>query len=215
MRKLILKMSMSIDGFVAGPNGEIDWLFRLPDDEATAWTVAAIGSAGIHAMGRKSWQDMAAYWPTSTEAFAPAMNDLPKVVFTRAGLGADARATTRGLEDARAQGNATKAADPEVVRGWTHPRVAAGDMADEVARLKQEPGADIVAHGGASFAQSLVQLDLVDEYKLLIHPVALGRGLPLFARATRPLDLALVDVKAFPKGAVAHVYARRNDAKHG
>ena len=215
MRKLILKMSMSLDGFVAGPNGEIDWLFRLQDDDATAWTVAAIGSAGIHAMGRKSWQDMAAYWPTSTEPFAPPMNDIPKVVFTRAGLGADARATTRGLEDARAQGNATKAADPEVVRGWTHPRVAAGDMADEVARLKQEPGADIVAHGGASFAQSLVQLDLVDEYKLLVHPVALGRGLPLFAQATRPLDFELVDVKPFPQGAVAHIYARRTDASRG
>jgi dihydrofolate reductase len=215
MRKLILKMSMSIDGFVAGPHGEIDWVFRLRDEQARAWTVAAIASAGIHAMGRKSWQDMAAYWPTSTEPFAPPMNDIPKVVFTRAGLAAEARATTRALEDARAQGIATTAADPEVVRGWTHPRIAAGDLADEVARLKQEPGADIVAHGGASFAQSLVQLDLVDEYRLLVHPVALGRGLPLFAQATRPLDLALVDVKAFPKGAVAHVYARRADAKRG
>ena len=114
MRKLILKMSMSLDGFVAGPKGEIDWLFRLRDDEATDWIVAAIRKAGIHAMGRKSWQDMTAYWPTSTEPFAPPMNDIPKVVFTRAGLGADARATTRGLEDARAQGNATKAADAEV-----------------------------------------------------------------------------------------------------
>jgi dihydrofolate reductase len=215
MRKLILKMAMSIDGFVAGPNGEMDWVFRFPDDEAKAWTVAAIASAGIHAMGRKSWQDMAAFYPTSTLPFAPPMNDIPKVVFTRAGLGADARATTRGLEDARAQGNATTAVEPDVLRGWTHPRVAAGDLADEVARLKQEPGADIVAHGGVSFAQSLVQLDLVDEYKLLVHPVALGRGQPLFALATRPLDLALVDVKAFPKGAVGHVYARRNDAKRG
>jgi dihydrofolate reductase len=213
MRKLILKMSMSIDGFVAGPNGEMDWLFRLHDDEAKAWTVAAIEGAGIHAMGRKSWQDMAAYWPTSTEPFAPPMNDIPKVVFTRAGL-ADAT-TTRGLEDARAQGKPTKPADPEVVRGWTHPRIAAGDMADEVARLKQEPGDDIVAHGGAAFAQSLVQLDLVDEYKLLVHPVILGRGLPLFAQAARPLDLALVEVKPFPSGAVAHVYARRSDAKRG
>jgi dihydrofolate reductase len=208
MRKLILKMSMSIDGFVAGPNGEADWLFRTQDDEAKAWTVAAIANAGLHAMGRKTWHDMAAYWPTSAEVFAAPMNDIPKVVFTRAGLRGDV-GTTRGLEDARALKHPTKPADPEVVRGWEHPRVAAGDMAEEVARLKQEPGADIIAHGGAAFAQSLVQLDLVDEYKLLVHPVALGRGLPLFAQATRPLDLALVDVKPFPKGAVAHVYARR------
>lgn len=215
MRKLILKMSMSLDGFVAGPKGELDWLFRSPDDDAKAWTVAAIERAGLHAMGRKSWQDMAAYWPTSTEPFAAPMNRIPKVVFTRAGLGDVARTTTRALDDARAQGHATKAADPEVVRGWTHPRVASGDLADEVARLKQEPGADIIAHGGASFAQSLVQLDLVDEYKLLVHPIVLGRGLSPFAHATRPLDLALVDVKAFPKGAVGYVYARRHDATRG
>lgn len=201
MRKLILKMSMSIDGFVAGPNGENDWSLRARDERAAAWTVAAIERAGIHVMGRKAWQEMAGYWPTSTTPFAPAMNNIPKVVFTRAGL------PTRGLEGA--QGGATKA-DPDVVRGWTHPRVAAGDIAEEIARLKQEPGAEIVAHGGASFAQRLVQLDLVDEYKLLVHPVVLVRGLPLFARATRPLDLTLVDVVTFPKGAVAHVYARNH-----
>jgi dihydrofolate reductase len=143
------------------------------------------------------------------------MNDIPKVVFTRAGLGDDARAAMRALEEARAPGNATAAADPEVVRGWTRPRVASGDLAGEVARLKQEPGADIIAHGGASFAQSLVQLDLVDVYKLVVHPVALGRGLPLFAQATRPLDFELVDVKPFPQGAVAHIYARRTDASRG
>lgn len=211
MRKLILKMSMSLDGFVAGPNGELEWLFRRPDERATAWTMAAIEGAGLHAMGRKTWRDMAAYWPTSTEPFAAPMNDIPKVVFTRAGLAAHGHTATRGLEDARAQGMATKAADPEVVHGWSHPRVAAGDLAQEIARLKDEPGNDIVAHGGASFAQALVHLDLVDEYKLLVHPVVLGRGLPLFSQAARPLDLALVDVSAFPKGAVAHVYARRRE----
>lgn len=194
MRKLILKMSMSLDGFVGGPNGEMDWVFGSRDDEGRAWTVAAIANAGIHAIGRKSWEGWAGYWPTSPEPFARPMNEIPKVVFTRSGLGAV---------------RATPAADPAVVRSWTHPRVASGDLAEEVARLKQEPGADIVAHGGASFAQRLVALDLVDEYKLVVHPVVLGRGLPLFARAPRPLDLVLVDVKPFPKGAVAHVYARR------
>jgi len=207
MRKLILKMSMSLDGFVAGPNGELDWIFRTADPESTAWTVASIGQAGIHAMGRKTFRDMAAYWPTSTGPFTASMNEIPKIVFTHAGLAGDT-ATTRGLEDARAHDTAQVAADPAVLRGWTHPRVATGDLGAEVARLKQEPGKDIIAHGGAAFAQSLVQLDLVDEYRLLIHPVALGRGLPLFTKLAARLDLELVELVRFPKGVAAHVYKR-------
>jgi dihydrofolate reductase len=207
MRKLILKMSMTLDGFVAGPKGEADWLFRTGDAESTAWTVAAIAKAGLHAMGHRTYRDMAAYWPTSTEPFAPPMNDIPKVIFARGGLDT-AGSTTRALEDARAQGTAHTGANAEVLRSWTHPRVATGPLADEVARLKAEPGKDIIAHGGATFAQSLVQLDLVDEYWLLVHPVVLGHGLPLFSKAEKPLDLELVDLVRFPKGSAAHVYRR-------
>jgi dihydrofolate reductase len=83
-------------------------------------------------------------------------------------------------------------------------------LAEEVARLKHEPGKDILAHGGAAFAQSLVRLGLVDEYRLLVHPVALGRGLPLFSAIATPLDLELVDLKRFSGGAVAHVYTKRD-----
>jgi dihydrofolate reductase len=201
-------MSMSIDGFVAGPEGQLDWLFSTGDPESMAWTVASISQAGLHAMGRKTYRDMAAYWPTSTEPFAPPMNDIPKVVFTRTGLDAGAT-TTRALDDARAQGTGHATPSPEVVRSWTHPRVATGPLADELARLKSEPGKDIVAHGGSGFAQSLVELDLVDEYRLLVHPVVLGRGLPLFAKAEKQMSLELVELLRFPKGAVAHVYKRR------
>jgi dihydrofolate reductase len=208
MRKLILKMAMSLDGFVAGPEGQLDWMFSTGDAESKAWTVAAISNVGIHAMGRKTYRDMAAYWPTSTEPFAPPMNDIPKIVFTRAGLDASAT-TTRALEDARSQGAAHATATPEVVRSWTHPRVATGPLAEEIARLEAEPGKDILAHGGAGFAQSLVQHDLVDEYRLIVHPVVLGRGLPLFSKAETPLSLELVELVRFPKGAVAHVYKRR------
>jgi dihydrofolate reductase len=81
--------------------------------------------------------------------------------------------------------------------------------ADEIARLKAEPGKDIIAHGGASFAQSLVRFDLVDEYRLVVHPVVLGRGLPLFSQAEAPLVLELVELVRFPKGTAAHVYKRR------
>jgi dihydrofolate reductase len=204
-RNLIVKMSMSLDGFVGGPNGEADWLFRSSDEESTAWTVDVISRAGIHAMGRKSWHDMAAYWPTSMEPFAPPMNKIPKVVFTRTGLGAGG-GPTAALTDARAQGHAQKSADPEVVRGWTNPRVASGDLAEEVRRLKAESGGDVIAHGGASFVRALIETGLVDEYALLVAPVVLGRGLPIFSK---PMDLELVELKRFPKGTVAHVYRAR------
>src|SRR3569623_3759552 len=100
MRKLILKMSMSVDGIVAGPNGEVDWLFRTSDPESQAWTVAAISNVGIHAMGSKTYRDMAAYWQPSTEPFAAPMNEVPQVVFSRNGLGT--RETPRALLETRA-----------------------------------------------------------------------------------------------------------------
>jgi dihydrofolate reductase len=204
MRDLILKMSVTIDGFVGGPNGELDWLFATQSDEAAAWTIASISRAGIHAMGARTFRDMASYWPTSSERFAPPMNAIPKVVFARSLT----QGTTRALEDARAQGTPNQAADPALMQSWMHPRIASGDLVEEVARLKAEPGNEICAHGGASFARSLVQHDLVDEYRLLVHPVILGRGLRLFPERDGRLDLELVEVTAFPKGAAAHVYRR-------
>lgn len=210
-RKLILKMSMSLDGFVGGPDGELKWLFRTTDPEAIAWTVDAISQVGVHIMGSRTFRDMAAYWPTSTEPYAPPMNQIPKIVFSKRGLpaGGDAESTTRALVDARAQAPRPRDDAAAALETWTSARVARGDLSDEIARLKQEPGGDILAHGGASFAQSLVAEGLCDEFRLLIHPVVLGRGLPLFSRLAKPLDLQLTDAKTFPGGAVAHVYRPR------
>jgi dihydrofolate reductase len=84
--------------------------------------------------------------------------------------------------------------------------IASGDLKEEIIRLKQQPGKDILAHGGASFARSLASLGLVDEYKLLVHPVALGKGLPLFSALPKPLDLKLVSSTPFKGGAIAHIY---------
>ncbi len=208
MRRLVLKMSMSVDGFVGGPNGEIDWIFRSMSDDGAAWTLESIRHAGVHAMGSRTFRDMAAYWPSSTEPFAAPMNEIPKVVFSRAGAPGGA-SNTRALADARAQANATSEPSPAVLRSWTDARVLHGDLAEEVARLKSEPGKDIVAHGGASFARSLVGLGLVDEYRLLVHPVALGRGLPLFSGLNAPADLELIEARSFRSGVVAHVYRPR------
>src|SRR4029079_9124510 len=102
MRKLLLKMSMALDGFVAGPNGEQDWFFRTRDEVAAAWTVAAIASAGIHAVGRTSWEGWKTVYPAAAPPFARAMNTIPKVVFTRTGV----------------QLPAPSAVDSEIVRSW-------------------------------------------------------------------------------------------------
>ena len=205
MRKLILKMSISADGFVAGPNGEIDWIFKSADGGAAAWIVDTLRQAGVHIMGSRTFRDMAAYWPTSTEPFAAPMNEIPKLVFSRKGLGG--ASTTRALADAtrlREEGAAGRGLSG--ASSWTNPGIASGDLATEIATLKQQPGKPILAHGGAGFARSLVRQRLVDEYRLLIHPVALGRGLPLFSDLVTPLEFTLADATSFASGAVAHIY---------
>src|SRR5580698_2830931 len=86
-RKLVLKMSVSLDGFVAGPNGEIDWIFRTMGGAAGRdWLVDTLRSAGVHIMGSRTYYDMAAFWPYSDSPLAPAMNDIPKVIFSRSGI---------------------------------------------------------------------------------------------------------------------------------
>ena len=210
MRKLLLKMSVSVDGFVGGPNGEVDWIFRSIDAEATDWTVGIIRNAGLHIMGSRTFHDMVSYWPASTEPFAPPMNEIPKAVFTRKGIGAigDPTQTTTALKNAgqmMKQRGLSFSSTP-ALRSWEEALVLTGDLADEVRKLKQQPGKDIIAHGGASFCQSLVATGLIDEFHLLTHPVVLGTGLPIFSNAEGRISLELMEAKAFPSGAVAHSY---------
>ena len=168
MRDLILGMSMSLDGFVAGPNGETDWIFSTGGPDGKAWKLGTVSSAGVHVMGSRSFAGWASYWPYSTDAFAPSMNEIPKVVFARSG-----RPT---IDPAPAPAHAKVEPSAHALASWRDARVASGALADEIARLKREDGKPIVAHGGATFAQSLVRANLVDEYPLAVHPVALGQG---------------------------------------
>lgn len=178
MRKVILKIHVSLDGYIRAASGDVmDWVFRSYDDELQAWEVETLWQAGTHIMGRNLYEEMASYWPTSSEAFAPPMNEIPKVVFSTS------------MEHAN----------------WEHTRVAGGDVAGEIARLRQEPGKDILAHGGAAFAKSLSRLELIDEYRLIVHPVVLSGGLSLFDAA---MDLDLLSTRSFPAGAVALIYGR-------
>lgn len=207
MRELILKMSMSLDGFVGGPDGGIKWIFD-GDQEAIAWTVETVWNASLHIMGSRTFHDMAAYWPTSTQVFAPPMNQIPKAVFSKQGPAVlKAVNTTAALRDARANtGTGQAAALQPGADSWAQAYVASGDLAEEVAKLKAKEGKPIVAHGGAGFARSLVAAGLVDQYALLVYPVALGKGLPVFSDLATPRPLRLVSSKAFPAGSVAQIY---------
>lgn len=211
MRKLIMKMSVSIDGFVGGPNGEIDWIFKSSDQESTAWVVGLCQEAGLHIMGSKTFNDMASYWPTATGPIAAPMNEIPKAVFTQKGFkGFDPAHTTTAvgnatLDDA-GRGIFPSASPSPAAASWAEARVFDGDLAEGIRQLKQEPGKPILAHGGAGFMRSLIGTGLIDEYHLPIHPTVLGAGLPIFTGLAKPLNLKLVAVKAFPGGIVAHTY---------
>jgi dihydrofolate reductase len=210
MRKLILKMSMTLDGFVCGPNGELDWIFNARSEESTSWTVDKIRQAGAHLMGRKTFNDMAAYWPGSDEAFAAPMNEIPKIVFSTKGFDpSQPGERSRGLQDAvrnRTAGGNLAATHPAGAESWTKPTVLTGDLAAGIRRLKAEDGKELLAHGGAGFAQSLAQTGLVDEFWLQTHPVAIGQGRGLFAGLTSPLRLKLIEAKTFSDGALAQIY---------
>ena len=178
MRKVIVEMSMSLDAFVAPAKGVPDHR-SLPEDPALKQIkLDWLGQAGTHAMGRVTYSEMAAHWPTSTDEYAAPMNDLPKVVFSKTLESAD----------------------------WNDSRVARGELAEEISDLRREPGGDIVAWGGASFVQALSRQGLVDEYRLVINPVALGKGLPLFKDLSTPITLQLVQARTFANGAALHVY---------
>ncbi|HEY7642425.1 MAG TPA: dihydrofolate reductase family protein [Steroidobacteraceae bacterium] len=185
MRELILKMSMSLDGFVSDLAGTNQWMYGS-DPESKAWAVATAWNASLHIMGSRSFQVMARFWPTSTMEFAPPMNQIPKAVFSRQG--------PAFLRSVQTTGN------------WAEAYVASGDLAEEIAKLKAGEGKPILAHGGVAFARSLVARGLVDQFILGVHPVALGQGLPLFSELAAPMPLKLVSSKAFASGAMAQIY---------
>ena len=187
-------MSVSLDGFVAGSEGQKDWVFKTGDEESLAWSVDVIRQAGLFIMGRKSFETMAPYWPTSTGPFTDTMNEVPKAVFSKNGFKPnDFMQTITGKQS-------------PAVASWAEARVFDGDLAEMISKLKAESGKTIVALGGAEFMRSLIATGLIDEYHLAIHPVALGSGFPIFTGLQIPLYLKLGEVKIFPKGVIAHTY---------
>jgi dihydrofolate reductase len=189
MRKLSLQQfAVSLDGYICQEGTEFyRWWESLADEEFDRYFVTALRRAGTHIMGRQTYLDMGGFWPKATESadastaeIAAIMNDRPKVVFSKTLATAD----------------------------WPQTRIARGDTAEEIAQLKQEPGGEIVAHGGATFVRSLARLEVVDEYRLYLMPFAAGSGSSLFGDLERPQPLRLVSNTAFPCGVIELVYQR-------
>ncbi len=181
MRQVTLQMGMSLDGYVAS-DAEHPGVAVPEDAELISWKLDRVAKAGAHLMGRTTYLEMAGYWPHSTHQYAAPMNDIPKIVFSR---------TLR-------EGS------------WPTTRIASGDLAAEIAAIKAEPGADVMVHGGASFAAALAAHGLIDEYCLVIQPVATGRGQALFAGLPAAMRLELIEARSFECGIVVHVYRPRN-----
>jgi dihydrofolate reductase len=184
MRKVILSMHISLDGFVSGPNGELDWvIFDKEVDDAALPDVLARSDTAL--LGREMYQQFFGYWPSKKppffsrgeEEFARWINDVPKVVFSRS------------LQSVEWNGTLVK-----------------GDIAEEVTRLKHQPGKDMLIVGGVGIPQTLVRLGLIDEYRVVVNPVVLGKGKALFADLQDKMNLKLQDSKSFSAGAVLLVY---------
>ncbi len=176
MRPLILKMEMTLDGFVGQPDEEPGWPTHYYDDDFSSSMLELISGAGVHALGRVAYVGMAPYWQSSDDAFAKPMNEIPKAVFSRT------------LTEAEAD--------------WPETTVYR-DVASGMAELKAQDGGPILTYGGAGFAQELTRLGLVDEYRINVHPIAFGTGYRLFGG---PMDLELKDVRRFGAGSIAYTY---------
>jgi dihydrofolate reductase len=176
MASLILKMSVSLDGYVASVDGGTAWIAAGRSAEGASWTLETVRNAGVHLMGATTYAAWADFWPNDPGPFAPPMNDIPKIVFS----------------------NSLKSAD------WSGTTIVSGDLTEAVARLKREQGSGyLLAQGGVRFARSLVETGMIDEYRLVVHPVVLGAGQRLF---TAPLTIEPISTTAFSSGTVAHVF---------
>jgi dihydrofolate reductase len=179
LRKIILMMSVSLDGFIEGPDRELDW--HMVDDELHGHFNEHLSAMGAFLSGRVTYELMAGFWPTADTdpsstapmvEFARIWRDMPKIVFSRT------------LE--RADWNTTVVGDV---------------VAEQIMELKAQPGGDL-ALGGADIAASFMRQELIDEYRLYVHPVVIGRGKPLFRAPDTKFNLQLAETRTFGNGVV-------------
>src|SRR4051812_3885043 len=170
-------MSVSLDGYIAPADGSSGWEAAGRSPDGAEWVLDTVSNAGAHLVGAATYARWARFWPDESGPFAEPMNEIPKIVFSNSTISVD----------------------------WGETTIATGDLADAVGRLKQERSSGyLLAQGGVRFARSLVETGLIDEYRLVVHPVVLGAGEPLFLA---PLTIEPVSTIAFSRGAVAHVFA--------
>jgi len=177
MRKIIVSNYVTLDGFFAGPQGEIDWF--IWNEETTEYSKELLQAIDTILFGRVTYELMASYWPTAAAAaedpaIIEAMNNLPKVVFSR---------TLEKVE-------------------WNNAKLAKGDMGEEVTALKRQPGRDIVIYGSGSIVSELAERGLIDEYLLFVNPIVLSEGKPLFKGLKERFHLELKKTKVFKNGVV-------------
>ena len=185
MRKLKLQVQISVDGYIAGPNGEMDWMVWNWDDELKKYVTDLTDSIDCILLGRKMAPEFISHWakvaanPDNPEFTAgKKFTDTPKVVFTKT------------LDESE----------------WENTALATGDLVEEVKKLKQKEGKDIIVYGGASFVSSLIKEGLIDEFHLFVNPAALGNGMPIFERLDKKQSLTLKRSVAFDCGIVLLCY---------
>jgi dihydrofolate reductase len=179
LRRIIASEMVTVDGFFSGPNGELDWFVQ--DEELGTFAQELLDSVDTILYGRATYEMMVGCWPHAGGSFAERTNPLPKLVFT-------------------------STLDPTPWGDWDNATPVKGVLADEVAKLKDEAGGDMVIYGSGRVVQALSRLGLIDEYRLVVHPVLLGIGRPLFGALAKRHTRRLIDSVSWPSGCVALTY---------
>lgn len=179
MRKVIVSNVASLDGFFESRNKELDWV--VTDAEFFEYAKVLLRTVDTLLFGRATYLHMANYWPTApVDEIAEKMNNLPKIVFSKT------------LQKAE----------------WNNSRLVASNIEEEVSRLKGQPGKDMVIFGSAMLASSLLQWGLVDEYRVILQPVLLSSGSPLFKDITERIRMKLISARSFGSGVVLASYQK-------
>jgi dihydrofolate reductase len=179
MRRLIVSNLVSLDGFFEGANKELDW--HVVDEEFFAYAKDMLRDADTLLFGAATYELMAAYWPTAPpDEIADKMNTVPKIVFSK---------KLRKVD-------------------WNNTRLVSTDIQEEILKLKERPGKDIVILGSAQLASLLFPLGLIDEYRVILNPVLLGGGKPLFTGVMERIRLKLLSTKVFASGVVLLSYQK-------